>query len=67
MSGKNKTNKQTKTKEEQAFVSEWHPPFNIHRKKNPVKNLFRFKLLLRTSMMHYYCRDTTCGRDTDPF
>ena len=25
--------KQTKTKEEQAFVSEWHPPFNIHRKK----------------------------------
>ena len=35
---------------------------------DPVKNLsFASKLLLRTSMMHYYCRDTTCGRDTDPF
>jgi hypothetical protein len=50
MSGKNKTNKQTKTKEEQAFVSEWHPPFNIHRKKKSSEE----SLSLQTTSTYFH-------------
>ena len=58
------TNKQKQKKNKHLLVSGIYHSIFID---DPVKNLsFASKLLLRTSMMHY-CRDTTCGRDTDPF